>query len=86
MFQYVLALFPLIATLILRTGVGKGRVGKGCRGLAGRGGRRESVLALARNSSPHSDRPDDDVESLRPTHTSSSSSSSISVHRRPGKC
>lgn len=82
--QYVLALFPLMATLILLTGGGKGLAGRGCRGRAGRGGRRESVLARALNSSAHSDFPEDDVESLRTTPTASpSSSNSTSVQRRP---
>lgn len=84
--QYVLALFPFMATLILLTSGGKGLAGRGWRGRAGRGGRRESVLARARNSSAHSDFPEDDVESLRTTpNASPSSSNSTSVQRRPRK-
>lgn len=78
----MLALFPLMATLILLTSGGNGRVGRGCRGLAGRGGSLESVLARALNSSKQSDWPEDEVELLRTTVASSSSSNSIAVHCR----
>lgn len=89
--QYVLALFPRMETLIRRSGGADGASGVrrmaaaaagGCRARSGRGGRRESVLARARNTELSSG-PDDDVESLLVTPISSSSSKFNSLHRLP---